>query len=65
MYGGTRLTRLNSILTTLKNGGETRVEVLSLNAVQNNLGCNQHPNIAGQQAMGNTLAARLRVVMGW
>ncbi len=65
MYGGMRLTRLNDILTTLKNGGESKVEVLSLNAVQNNLGCNQHPNVAGQQGMGNTLAARIRVVMGW
>jgi len=65
MYGGMRLTRLNNILATLKTGGESKVEVLSLNAVQNNLGCNQHPNIAGQQGMGNTLAARLRVLMGW
>ena len=65
MYGGTRLTRLNNILATLKSGGDSQVEVLSLNAVQNNLGCNQHPNVAGQQAMGNTLAARIRVVLGW
>jgi lysophospholipase L1-like esterase len=65
MYGGMRLTRLNDVLNMLKTGGESKVEVLSLNAVQNNLGCNQHPNIAGQQGMGNTLAARLRVVMGW
>jgi len=65
MYGGMRLTRLNDVLTTLKSGGESKAEVLSLNAVQNNLGCNQHPNIAGQQGMGNVLAARMRVVMGW
>jgi lysophospholipase L1-like esterase len=55
MYGGMRLTRLNNILTTLKSGGESKVEVLSLNAVQNP-GCNQHPNASGQQAMGTTLA---------
>ncbi len=24
-----------------------------------------HPNVAGQQGMGNALAARIRVVMGW
>jgi lysophospholipase L1-like esterase len=65
MYGGTRLTRLNNILASLKAGGETRAEVLSLNSVQNNLGCNQHPNVAGQQAMGTTLAARLQTLMGW
>lgn len=65
MYGGMRLTRINNVVTTLKMGGESKVEALSLNAVQNNLGCNQHPNVAGQQGMGTTLAARLRVVMGW
>ncbi|HVZ89106.1 MAG TPA: SGNH/GDSL hydrolase family protein [Polyangia bacterium] len=65
MYGGTRLTRLNNVLASLKASGETRVEVLSFNSVQNNLGCNQHPNVAGQQAMGTTLAARLQTLMGW
>jgi hypothetical protein len=65
MYGGTRLTRLNNVLASLKASGETMVEVLSLNSVQNNLGCNQHPNVAGQQAMGTTLAARLQTLFGW
>ena len=65
MYGGSRLTRLNDILASLKSDGETKAEVLSLNSVQNNLGCNQHPNVAGQQAMGTTLAARLRTLFGW
>jgi lysophospholipase L1-like esterase len=65
MYGGARLTRINDVLATLRNGGESKVEVLSLSSVQNNLGCNQHPNVAGQQAMGTALAARLRAVMGW
>jgi lysophospholipase L1-like esterase len=65
MYGGTRLTRLNNILASLKASGETKVEVLSLDSVQNNLGCNQHPNVEGQQAMGTTLAARLQTLLGW
>jgi lysophospholipase L1-like esterase len=65
MYGGMRLTRINNVLASLKAGGETKAEVLSFNAVQNNLGCNQHPNVAGQQAMGTTLAARLQTLMGW
>jgi lysophospholipase L1-like esterase len=65
MYGGTRLTRLNNILASLKTSGETKAEVLSLDSVQNNLGCNQHPNVAGQQAMGTTLAARLRTLFDW
>jgi lysophospholipase L1-like esterase len=65
MYGGTRLTRLNNVVASLKAAGETKVEVLSLDSVQNNLGCNQHPNVAGQQAMGTTLAARLQTLLGW
>jgi lysophospholipase L1-like esterase len=65
MYGGNRLTRLNNVLASLKTNGESRVEVLSLASVQNNLGCNQHPNVAGQQAMGTTLATRLHVLLGW
>jgi lysophospholipase L1-like esterase len=65
MYGGTRLARINNVVTALKNGGESKVETLSLNSVQNNLGCNQHPNTAGQQAMGNALATRLKSLMSW
>ncbi len=65
MYGGTRLTRVNNVVSALKASGESKVEVLSLNSVQNNLGCNQHPNTAGQQAMGMSLAARLRALLGW
>ena len=65
MYGGNRLTRLDNILASLNASGESRVAVLSLSSVQNNLGCNQHPNVAGQQGMGTTLAARLRTVLGW
>ena len=65
MYGSTRLTRINNVIATLKAGGESKIEMLSVNSVQNNLGCNQHPNTAAQQAMGNVLATRLKSLMGW
>jgi lysophospholipase L1-like esterase len=65
MYGGNRLTRINNVLAALKSSGESKVEALSLDSVQNNLGCNQHPNVAGQQGMGTTLAARLHTLFGW
>jgi lysophospholipase L1-like esterase len=65
MYGGTRVTRINDVVATLKSSGETKVEMLSVSSAQNNLGCNQHPNIAGQQAMGNVLATRLKSLMSW
>jgi hypothetical protein len=59
------LTRLNNVLASLKASGESKAVVLSLNSVQNNQGCNQHPNVTGQQGMGTTLAARLRTLLGW
>jgi lysophospholipase L1-like esterase len=65
MYGGNRLTRINNVVAQLKSGGESKVEMLSLGSVQNSLGCNQHPNVAAQAAMGNVLATRLTSVMGW
>ena len=65
MYGGNRLTRINDVVAALKAGGESKVEVLSVSSAQNNLGCNQHPNVAGQAAMGAVLAARLTTLMGW
>ncbi|MGC4065210.1 MAG: SGNH/GDSL hydrolase family protein [Polyangiaceae bacterium] len=65
MYGGTRLTRINNVVGALKAGGDSRVETLSLSSVQNNLGCNQHPNVAAHAAMGNVLATRLKALMGW
>ena len=65
MYGGTRLTRINDVVAALKSGGESNVETLSVSSAQNNLGCNQHPNVAGQAAMGAVLAARLESLMGW
>jgi lysophospholipase L1-like esterase len=65
MYGGNRLTRINDVVAALKSGGESRVETLSVSSAQNNLGCNQHPNVAGQAAMGAVLAARLMSLMGW
>ncbi len=65
MYGGERLVRINDVVAALKAGGEASVETLSVSAAQNNLGCNQHPNVAGQAAMGAVLAARLHTLMGW
>jgi len=65
MYGGIRLTRVNDVVAALKSGGETKVEVVSVSSAQNNLGCNQHPNVAGQAAMGQVLAASLQALMGW
>ncbi len=65
MYGGERATAINSVVSTLKSGGESKVEMLSFNSVQNSLACNQHPNTSGQNAMGGVLATRLKSLMSW
>jgi len=66
MYGGERVTAINSVITALRADGETKAEMLSFSAVpNNNTGCNSHPNTVAQQAMGNLLAARLRTLMSW
>jgi len=66
MYGGERLTAINQVVSTLKSAGEQKVESLSFSSVpSNNTACNQHPNTAAQQAMGNLLATRLKSSLGW
>lgn len=66
MYGGDRLTAINSVVTALKKSGESKVEALSFSSVpNNNTACNQHPNIKAQQAMGALLATRLKSLMNW
>ncbi len=65
MYGGNRQTRIDNVVLALKSGGESKVEMLSVNSAQNNLGCGQHPNVAGQAAMGAVLATRLKSLMNW
>ena len=66
MYGGDRLTAINSVVSTLKSGGETRVEALSFSSVpNNNTACNGHPNATAQAAMGSILATRLKSLLGW
>jgi lysophospholipase L1-like esterase len=56
---------VNQVLTNLKNGGETKIELLRFSSIQNNKGCAQHPDKSAQQAMGELLATRLRAVMNW
>jgi len=66
MYGGDRLTAINNVISALNTAGETKVEVLSFSGVpNNNTACNQHPNTAAQQAMGDLLAARLKTRLSW
>jgi lysophospholipase L1-like esterase len=54
-----------NVVNQLKSGGDSKVEPFTFSAVQNNKGCAQHPDKAAQQAMGELLAARIKLVMNW
>ncbi len=66
MYGGERATAIDEVISASHGSGETKIEMLSFSSVpNNNTACNQHPNAAAHQAMGQLLAERLQSLMGW
>jgi hypothetical protein len=56
---------IGSVVDDLKSGGDAKVERFTFSSVQNNKGCAQHPDKAAQQAMGELLAARIKIIMSW
>lgn len=64
MYGDLEA-EVSDVATNLEKGGDSRVEVLKFDSVQNEQGCAEHPDAAAQLAMGAVLATRLKAVMGW
>jgi lysophospholipase L1-like esterase len=64
MYGNQKAA-VNSVVSSLKNAGDSRVELLELNSVQNNKGCAQHPDAAAQKAMGDLLTTRIKAALNW
>lgn len=56
---------VGEVVSKLKQGGDTKIELLAFNAVQNNRGCTQHPDAAAHQAMGSLLAMRIKAATGW
>lgn len=53
-----------TVVSTIKGGGDTKIEAFAMTG-QNGQGCDGHPNVASDQAMGQSLAAELQRVMGW
>lgn len=64
MYGNQEAP-IGNVVNTLKNGGDSKVELLTFSSVQNNKGCAQHPDKAAQQAMGELLVTRIKAIMNW
>jgi lysophospholipase L1-like esterase len=55
---------VSAVVTAIKGGGDMKIESFAITG-QNGQGCDGHPNIASDQAMGESLAGELRRVMGW
>jgi lysophospholipase L1-like esterase len=56
---------IGNVVNNLKGGGDSQVELLTFDSVQNNEGCAQHPDKAAQQAMGELLANRIKAILHW
>jgi lysophospholipase L1-like esterase len=56
---------IGNVVNALKSSGDSKVELFTFSAVQNNKGCAQHPDKSAQQAMGELLAARIKIIMNW
>jgi hypothetical protein len=57
-------TVINSMVATLKAGGDNNVGVFDLRPFANRKACD-HPDMPASQAMGDSLATELRRVLGW
>ena len=57
--------RIDAALTQLRNAGDTRLGYLEYDMPPNEWGCDYHPNLVAQAAMGAQLAASLRTSLGW
>ncbi len=56
---------VNQVVSTVKAGGDTKVESFNISSYANGSGCDGHPNVAGSKAMGDALANEIKRVMGW
>ena len=53
-----------NVVAAIKGGGDSKIEAIAITG-QNGQGCDGHPNVASDQAMGQSLAGELRRIMGW
>lgn len=58
-------TNINSVVTTIRNGGDTRISSFDINVTAGGDGCEGHPNVAKAQAMGERLATEIRRILSW
>ncbi|HEX6764573.1 MAG TPA: SGNH/GDSL hydrolase family protein, partial [Polyangiaceae bacterium] len=58
-------TNINSVVSTIRNGGDTRISSFDINVNAGADGCEGHPNVAKAQAMGDRLATEIRRILGW
>ncbi len=58
-------TSIQTAVNTIETGGDSKIEVFDMQPFTNGNSCANHPDLAGQQAMGEGLAARIKALMCW
>jgi lysophospholipase L1-like esterase len=56
---------VDSVVSTVKAGGDTNIESFDIRSFANGNGCQGHPDVAGSKAMGDALAAEIKRVLSW
>jgi lysophospholipase L1-like esterase len=56
---------VDSVVSTIKTGGDANIESFDIRPFANGNGCQGHPDVAGSKAMGDALAAEIKRVLNW
>ena len=63
--GSDSATDVNSVVSTIKAGGDANIESFDIRPYADGNACQGHPDTAGDQAMGAALAAEVKRVLNW
>jgi len=56
---------INAVVDMMKSSGDKAIESFDINVTDGGNGCDYHPDVAKDQAMGDKLAGELKNVLGW
>jgi lysophospholipase L1-like esterase len=58
-------TDIASVLSTVKTGGDNKIDSVNIDSSAGGVGCDYHPNTVKDADMGQKLATKLKQMMGW
>jgi lysophospholipase L1-like esterase len=56
---------INQVVAMMKSSGDQAIESFDINVTAGGNGCDDHPDVAKDRAMGDKLASELKNVLGW